>query len=737
MDLRTALETEGLPRRRIVRLLLLELVREGKLRIEELALPAVDDGTQDEAALADAVLDAAEARLEPDRVRAVVDDWRERAEAESLESFASIHDTSFEDLAKRLRRFNDLPTERRRFTRSGAVGTRVAMTRAFISDQLEFVGVAKRFLRMSDFEWIAERTLGPSRGQGRIGGKAAGMMLGHRILRDAEERTGERRLRVKIPDSWFLRSDTIQRFLERNEFEEFQNQKYRDPENVREDYPVIRRLFRNAPFPEDVVEALEPLLRETAGQPLIVRSSSLLEDRFGAAFSGKYASIFLGNQGAPKDRLRALLAAIAEVYASTLAPMPILYRKRHNLIDYNEDMAVLIQRVVGSRHGKFFLPDVAGVAFSRNEYRWSPRILAEDGVARVVMGLGTRAVDRTGNDWSRIVPLGAPTLRPEVAQERIVRFSQRWVDVVDLETNGLRTIQLGELLDEGPDAPGLPLSASVLRDGTLREPASGWIGEPVQNLCLTFDRLVKRTPFASRLRKQLRLLEDAYGSPIDVEYAIVGGEPYLLQCRPQAIAGGYGLIRMPAHVPRERRLFYTREAVRSGEVRDIEFIVWVDPEAYLSMENSVRRAEVGRAVGRVNDALEGRKFLLIGPGRWGSNDPSLGVKVSYAEIGHCKALIEVARPHGGFVPEVSYGTHFFQELVEDDIFYLPLQPGEADATLNENRLRRSVNRLSVWVPRDRTFEDVLRVVAADELTDGAALHLAMDSETGEAICWHE
>ena len=734
-SIRQMIEDHGLSMQRAVRLLLLRLIRVEALDLDLLGGgEGTDRDPGGEVAFADSVIDAAEEHLDLDEVESTFQDWEQRAGAESLESYASVPEVGFNDLADRLNDFSEMPDEKRKFSSSGLIGTRVALTRSFISDQLEFVGVAKQYLKMRDFEWVAERTIGPSKGQGRIGGKAAGMLLGHRILREAEEASGDKQLRVQLPESWFLRSDVIQRFLSFNGFVEFQNQKYKKAEDVRDDYPVVRRLFRRGSFPSDIIAPLEAVLRETAGQPLIVRSSSLLEDRFGAAFSGKYSSIFLGNQGPLKDRLRSMLEAIAEVYASTLAPMPILYRRRHNLIDYNEDMAVLIQRVVGRKHGRYFFPGVAGVAFSRNEYRWAPRIRQEDGMARVVMGLGTRAVDRTGNDWPRIVALGAPTLRSEIAPARIRRYSQRFIDVVDLKDNQLKTVTLADLLAEGPDPPGLHWAASLYHGGTLIEPASGLMGEPAEDLCLTFDRLIRRTPFATRLREQLGRLEDAYGTPVDVEYALVDNKPYLLQCRPQALAGPEAMIRLPSFIPTKEKLFHGNEVMRSGEIKNIEMIVYVDPEAYQSISDPVKRIHIGRAVGRINDALEKKNFLLLGPGRWGTMDAQLGVKVSYAEINHCRVLIEIARPRGGFMPDLSYGTHFFQELVEDGIYYLSLHPDENGGMLDEKSLRAAPNHLSDWVERDRKYEKYIRVVHTKDLQKGS-LQLVMDSEAGESVCW--
>jgi hypothetical protein len=685
-------------------------------------------------AVREVVLRHAAAHLSEDRIGEILNVVRRREEAESLETIANIQAVPYHVLADTLRSFCAIPRGDDQLPQPQTTGLRVALTRNFISDQLEFIAVAKGFLRIPDFQWILDRVIGPARGQGRIGGKAAGMFLGYRILEGArKERAGEPMAAVHLPESWFLRSDVIAEFLRLNHLGEYQNQKYKDAESIRNEYPLIRQVFHNAEFPPEMATKLGKLLEQVGRHPLIVRSSSLLEDRFGAAFSGMYASVFLANQGTLRERLKALIGAVVEVYASTLGPNPLLYRRRHNLVDYNEDMAILIQKVVGRRHGRWLLPDVAGVAFSRNEYRWSPRIRPEDGVARIVLGLGTRAVDRTGNDYPRMVPLGAPRLRPEVTPEGIQRYSQRFVDAIDLSSNEFRTTTLADLLAEGP-LPGLEQAASIVTEDAVVEPTGQVEGIPAGRLCLTFDRLLGRTRFPALLKDRLRLLEDAYEVPINVEFAQVGDEFYLLQCRPLVQAEAAEATRLPRGVGPDQVIFSTRGIVRSGEVRDIRYAVFVDPAAYDAAGTEVR-VEIGRAVARVNDALEGESFLLLGPGRWGSNDSRLGVKVNYADINHCRVLIEIAVRKGSFVPEVSYGTHFFQDLVEDGIYYLALYPDEERTIYRGPFFTASPNALASVVPRDADLERYLRVIRVDEAAPGRRLHLVMDGESAEALCW--
>ncbi len=657
-----------------------------------------------------------------------------REEVHNLEIVANRGNVSFRELANLIQRFCKLPLGETRLAPAEVVGTRVALTRHFISDQLEFIGIAKNHLHIRDFDDITRRMLGSDSGIGRIGGKAGGMILAHRILAAAEQGK-QTYLPVAVPESYYLRSDVVEEFLRLNRLDEYQSQKYKPIEDVAREYPLIKGVFRNGEFPLKVVHDLRRILEQVGTHPLIVRSSSLLEDRLGTAFSGKYASVFVANQGTPEQRLRAIIGAIAEVYASIMAPDPILYRREHNLIDYVEEMAVLIQKVVGVQYGDYLLPTVAGVAFSRNEYRWSPRIRREDGLARLVMGLGTRAVDRSGADYPRMVALGAPTLRPESNVNEIRRCAQHTMDVVDLRKNRLQTIQLGELLSNGCDFPMLDKIVSVYRDGDLYPPTGLRVDEDPSRLCITFDKLIRETPFVARLRDILTTLERAYGLPVDIEFATDGEKFYLLQCRSQSQAAEAEPVKVPANIPDRDVLFDAHRFVRTGLIEGIEYVVYIDAAAYDALPTRERRLEVARVVGRVNHALRPKSFILVGPGRWGSNDITLGVPVRYADINRTCILIEVARQKDGFCPEVSFGTHFFQDLVEANIHYLPLYPDEPGNRFNEAFFRQSPNVLSAIVPADAEFERDVRVIHLPAVAAGRKLTIAMDGETDVAVAY--
>ena len=157
-----------------------------------------------------------------------------------------------------------------------------------------------------------------------------------------------------------------------------------------------------------------------------------------------------------KHNLEELKKAVALVFASTLNPTALLYRRRRGLQDYDERMAVLIQVVEGESFGKYYLPHGAGVAFSRNLYRWAPQIRSDEGFVRLVWGLGTRAVDRVGNDYPRLIALSHPLLRPSSEPKAIRRYSQQYVDLIDLEKNEMTTLPVHDVLNSQYPPPALP-----------------------------------------------------------------------------------------------------------------------------------------------------------------------------------------------------------------------------------------------------------------------------------------
>jgi len=613
----------------------------------------------------------------------------------------------------------------------------VALIQRFLSDSIDFVSVAKQNLHIGDFNEIVDRLIFSESSHGRIGGKSAGLFLAHKILEKESENSSALKS-IRIPKTWYITTDELTGFLHYNNLEEFNVQKYKDLAEIRMDYPNLMQIMKNGKLPPGMVKSLAMALDDFGDSPIIVRSSSLLEDQFGgAAFSGKYKSLFLANQGSKKERLDALMDAIKEVYASVYSPDSIHYRLERGLLDFQEEMGIMVQEVVGKQIGDYYLPLYAGVGLSYNEFRWSARIEREDGIVRLVMGLGTRAVDRLGDDFPVLFSPGQPNLRVNTVPEEISYYSPRKADVINLKNNTFETVDILPLLrEQGQDIIGIERVVSVKTEDYI-SPVSTFVTDfGKDHLIVTFDGLINDKSFIEKVEAILTTLQEKLGTPVDIEFASDGKDFYLLQCRPQSFGGINAPAPIPKDVPEKDQVFSARRHISNGLINDITHIVFVDPDGYNSLPALDDLIKVGRAVGRLNSLLPRRRFILIGPGRWGSRgDIKLGVPVGYSDISNTAALIEVARKKANYVPEPSFGTHFFQDLVESNIKYIPLYPDDPGTVFNETILLGTSNILADILPEFSYLDKVIRVIDVANSFDGKALHINMNAELGEALAY--
>jgi hypothetical protein len=612
---------------------------------------------------------------------------------------------------------------------------KVVLIRNMISDQLAYIHIARQWLTIEDLLDIRQRKIG----RGKIGGKAAGMLLAQRIIKE----TGDEDIRahVKIPESYFLAADVLYSFMAHNNLLHWNDQKYKTEEEIRSEYPKLCQEYLEGEFPPDIVEELRKILARTKNRPLIVRSSSLLEDSFGTLFAGKYASFFCPNQSSPEENLKSLVESITRVYASALHADPLLYRRSKGLLDYDERIAVLIQTVQGEQMGDYFLPHAAGVAFSRNLYRWSPEIERDAGFLRLVWGLGTRAVDRVSSDFPRLVALSHPQLHTHSDVNMIRKYSQSKVDLIDLTLNEFRTLPVREALSQ--DYPVLRYIAQLFKDGYFTSLQSRLIEDGVEDLVITMDELLRRTPLAGRMKRILQTLAENYRSPVDMEFTVqivdVGTSSpdaviSILQCRPQSHLRDAD-VHIPKDVPTKDIIFTTDKILPHGQVSDIRYVLFVPHEEFFSLPTSVERVELARAIGRLNAQLDGENFICVGPGRWGSNNPDLGVKVAYSDIYHTRALVEYSGEGVGGAPEPSLGTHFFQDLIEAEIYPLAIYLDEENVIFNRAFFYKTPNHLGDYLPNDKNFSKVLRLIMVEDYRRGHSMNLVMDSDTGQAIAY--
>ncbi len=687
------------------------------------------------------VFELARKHLSPEEISILFQTWIQQDKTRPLLLTSQKTGVPLVEITNELIRFYEKAEELTILAPEDEMSIKTALIRRFFTDRLEYVNVAKHFMQVKDFVPLLKHVIGPAQGAGKLGGKTSGVYLAKKII-EKEKDENKYLQDIAFPKSWYIASDTTQNFIHYNDLDEVFHHKYLSPEEIRQEQLFLEQIFKNAVFQPEILDGLRRILHDLKDKPLIVRSSSLLEDSFGAAFSGKYKSLFVPNTGTEEERLAALSDAIAEVYASTFGTDPIEYRRERGLLDFSEEMGVLIQEVIGKKIGHYFMPSYGGVAFSHNEFRWSPRIRRKDGVVRIVPGLGTRAVDRVGNDYPILVSPNRPELQVNTLVNEKIKYSPQYMDVINLKTGAIETANVFDVFKEyGGEFPSLDRIVSVHKEGHLSTPQKILFDPTKSDMVVTFEGLFEKTTFLKEIKALLQVLEKNIHTPVDLEFASDGEKLYLLQCRPQSQSLDSERKPIPKNVPQNHKLFTAKKYVTTGQIEHIEYIVYVVPEAYTELENREQMQHVATLISKLNSNLPRRKFILMGPGRWGSRgDIKLGVPVQYGDINNSSLLVEVAKEKGDYTPELSFGTHFFQDLVEADIKYLPLYPDQPDVSFNESLLLTAENHLGKLIHEDdeaikASMNDVIKVIRVDEIIDGGSLSIIMDGEVGEALAF--
>ncbi len=542
-----------------------------------------------------------------------------------------------------------------------------------ISREERVLELAREHLTLADIVAIWKRMVGT----GHVGGKAVGMLLANAILR---RDTAETSAILEEHDSFFVGSDVFYTYLVINDCW-WDRQRQKDPDQGLAHNEAARERMLSGEFPRYIIDRFADMLDYFGTSPVIVRSSSLLEDNFGNAFAGKYDSFFCTMQGSQEERLSELLAAVRHIYAGTISDEALSYRKKRGILDQDEQMALLVQRVSGDRYrNRWFFPHFAGVAFSYNPWAWHHSIDPTSGLVRLVFGLGTRAVDRSDDDYTRVVALNAPDRRPDASPEEVRNHSQRRVDVLDLEQQALKSVYFSELLKAG-----LPLPLHLAADRDRELAARPGVDSRVA-WTLTLNRLLTQTSLAEDLRYMLNRLRQAYHSEVDVEFTVNADpenesrRPYrinIVQCRPLQIRGEEATtVRLP-EVAEKNVVLRCSTVVGHSRTVTVTRVVYVRPDAFAQLPET-RRWELARVIRAITAGQPSQESgrdtsdatLLIGPGRWGTSTPALGIPVQVQDIGSAAVLVELDRIHSSLVTDLSLGTHFFNEMVEDDLLYV-------------------------------------------------------------------
>ena len=557
--------------------------------------------------------------------------------------------------------------------------------RCLLGTEPQRFALCRKYFTTADLMAIKKREIGT----GCIGGKAVGMLLARRVLRATDAELFDRR--VEEHDSYFIGADVFYTYFVQNDAWSLRTRMV-EVEDYLDVAPAIREKLLTGEFMPSIKEQFRSMLEYFGQSPIIVRSSSILEDGFGNAFAGKYDSVFCPNQGSPEERYAEFEAAVKTVYASTVNEDAIRYRADRGLLSRDEQMALLVMRVSGDIHGDYYFPHVAGVGHSQNLYVTSAQAAADNrGALRLVMGMGTRAVDREADDYARLLDMARPLAPLKVAYGDEYKYSQHKLDAINLKKNRFETVAIDTLdkRDLKTD-PWLFMEPDAPTRARFREMG---VDYPVPDI-VNFDKLLRRTDFCAVMTKLMHDLEEKYDYPVDVEFACnfrPDGEYKinLLQCRPLQTRG----IGAQGVKPKVRDyLFRINGNFMGGNVcLPVRYVIKVDVEAYLDLPEGMKY-HTARCIGKLNHLLKNEHTVLMGPGRWGTSTPSLGVPVNYNEVSKFDCMCELAYSSHGLRPELSYGSHFFQDLVEAGTFYTAIYRGEYGCEFNDALFDEYENR---------------------------------------------
>ncbi|MBQ3405140.1 MAG: phosphoenolpyruvate synthase [Oscillospiraceae bacterium] len=561
-------------------------------------------------------------------------------------------------------------------------------------------------------------------GTGMIGGKACGMLLSRKIT---ENKRPDIFRRVEPHDSFSIGSDDFYSYIVDNGFWDLKIQ-----QKTEEGYFSLADSFAEkimqGVFPPSMERAFRKLLDYYGNDPVIVRSSSILEDGFGNAFAGKYESVFCANNGDPEERLQAFEQAVRTVYASTMSMSALDYRKRRGLDRLDEQMALLVQRVSGSRYDDLYMPCAAGVGYSMSPYRLGIEH-PEAGMLRLVAGLGTAAVDRRTGSYPRIVALDNPSRVLLTSSADRHQFSQRLIDAVSNTSGSVESFPSDRIQPRLPDyQTKLLFSHDWDAERAFRDRG---IVRPI--LFTSCEGLVQNKLLMEDMHEILSLLQAEYDYPVDIEFTInvsPEGEHVidLLQCRPLQMTGGGGSVSFPEPGSYDSILLETK-GVSMGFSRcfGVDVLVYVDAIAYYKMPY-VEKFKVKTALSAINWKLreQNKRMLLITPGRICTSSAELGVPSAFADISEFDVIIEVSESRVGYMPELSYGSHIFQDLVEAGIRYSAVFEEESTLHFEPGLITAGENRLSSYMEHSAELESIVYVLEGE--TDEIKLYYDMPTE---------
>lgn len=535
---------------------------------------------------------------------------------------------------------------------------------------------------------------------GSVGGKGRGIVFIHSLLENLDFSRYIDGLDIKIPKTAFIGIDEFENFLESHNLWALA---YYGPRS--ED---LKRIFLSIPLSRALVAKLRSFLGSTE-KPLAVRSSGLFEDMLMVPFAGIYDTYIIPNNHPDLEvRLNQLCDAVRLIYASLFSSEARSYFDvaRYNLEE--ERMAVVVQELVGSRHGDYYYPNVSGVAQSYNYYPVS-YAKPEDGLCVAALGLGTWVVG--GGAAHRFCPK-YPKM-DVLAPDQSLENTQRSFHALDL-SNTLPDLYAGEMASLSE----LDISAAA-SDRKFSYIASTWDAEDLRFVpggagrgfkVINLANILKHNalPFAEAISMILDIGARSMGTPVEIEYALNLDEPtgtpalHILQLKP--LIHTQGKIDVDLSLVDRRSCFLSSDkAMGNGRQTDLTDIVWVDPDTF----DRSRTVEMAGEIEALDRAIKeaGRRYILIGPGRWGTRDRWLGIPVTFSQISRAKVIVEADLPD--FVVDSSLGSHFFHNVTSMDIGYLKIGKNESSfvdwAWLRSMPQRRATEHCR-WTKFDRPLD---------------------------------
>ncbi len=526
-------------------------------------------------------------------------------------------------------------------------------------------GVIAKFYRVNYDEYLNFARIG----DGSIGGKARGLAFLDSLIKKKQGMDAFDNVIISIPRTVVLTSDVFDEFMESNNLLQFALNDIEDEK--------ILEAFINAKMSDKILRDLKAFLKVTRS-PIAIRSSSKLEDSHYQPFAGVYSTYMIPHTVNDKQMLEILTNAIKSVYASVYYKSSKSYMRVTSSVIDEEKMSIILQEVCGQQYGDRYYPTLSGVVRSINFYPIEPE-KPEDGVANICLGLGKQIVE--GGRTLRFSPKYPKKILQLSDTALTLRDSQKTFFALDLNAESFvpspdESINLLKLrIKEAEKDGSLKYVASVYdyADNTIKEGAH-YEGKKI----VTFANILKfdAYPLAEILSKVSEITQNAMNSPVEIEFAMnipkKSNEPAvfnLLQVRP-IVDNSQSLTTNLEEINENDTIIYSKQALGNGEINDLYDIVYIKTESFDPSKNP----QIVNMIADINNKFlnEDKNYILIGPGRWGSNDHWLGIPVKWADISEAKVIIEAGLPNYRIDP--SQGTHFFQNLTSFRVGYLTLNP---------------------------------------------------------------